>query len=53
MARLTNAMKSVFTAATVTRKLISGLTVAVLVLGLATSAQAQQSTVPLMDPVDC
>ena len=41
MARLISAQKCVLTAATVTRKLFGALTVAVLVLGLATSAQAQ------------
>jgi len=44
IAKVVGALKCVISAATVTRKLTSGLALAVLVLGLATTANAQQST---------
>ena len=43
MITVVNALSRVFSAASFTRKLISGLAAVVLILGLATSAQAQQS----------
>ena len=44
IAKVVGALKCVISAATVTRKLTSGLALAVMVLGLATTANAQQST---------
>lgn len=44
IAKVVGALKCALSAATVTRKLTSGLALAVLVLGLATTANAQQST---------